>query len=152
MGTEVKVKLTQRLRNNLITAGVDPDDFATYFGAWKAFGAKGEYLDPYFGKDGFYAKPLRNNKMVLRHVHLPPEQDENEIVDWEKKAKRGSLKTSDNVLIYAEDKVHGYLLIYFVREPNGHSIAEMKTADSIKLMNEFCDTAEAFIQNGTILI
>ena len=148
----MKVELTQRLRNDLIADGVDPDFFATYFGNWKALGVKGEFLDPYFGKDGFYAKPLRNNKMVLRHVHLPPEQDEKKIADWDKKANRGSLKTSDNVLIYAEDKMQGYLLIYFVREPNGHSIAEMKTSESTSLMNEFCDVAEAFIQDGTILI
>src|ERR1039458_3156017 len=62
MGTVVKVELTQRLRNNLIAAGVDTDYFATYFGAWKALGAKGEFLDPYFGKDAFYAKPLRITK------------------------------------------------------------------------------------------
>lgn len=144
------VYVTEQLRADF---GDDADDLAKWFAEWKSWGPAGEYSDWYFGKDGAYTEPRRNGKSVLRHVHLPPsDEDSEEFAKWELNAKRLSRKTSNNVLIYAHDATHGYLLIYFAREPNGHSIAEMKTAASKQLMEQLANVAEAFCHDGSITI
>jgi hypothetical protein len=143
--------LTKLLRDSLEDDGFDADHFAVYFGAWKALGPAGEFSDPYFGKDAEYARPVRNGKRVLRHVHLPPESSPVEVSIWNANAARCSRKTSDTSLVYAFDHRHGYLLIYIVREPDGHSLATMATKESADLMNSFADAAEAFLHDGSIV-
>lgn len=147
-----KVQITRLLTEVLAKSGFDAGELCADFASWKAKGAQGEYSDWFFGKDGFYDKPKRNNTRVLRHVHLPPEDDSHEAQRWDKSFARKSRRVSNTVLVYAEDKLYGFLLIYIAREPTGHAIAEMKTPESVKLMNQFCDVAEAFIFNGEILI
>ena len=120
--------------------------------SWKALGAAAEFSDPYFGKDGEYSQPIRNGRRVLRHVHLPPESNPEEVGRWDAQAKRGSRKTSDTSLIYAFDARHGYLLIYVAREPDGHVLSDMGTKETVDLMNNFADVAEAFLFDGSILI
>jgi hypothetical protein len=144
--------LTGLLRSSLEGEGYDANEFLAYFLAWKDLGPNGEYADPYFGKDGEYGRPVRNGKRVLRHVHLPPETDASAIKRWNRDHKQGSRKTSDTSLVYAYDQTHGYLLIYIAREPDGHAIAEMRTAKSRQLMENFADVAERFCHDGTVLI
>lgn len=147
-----KVQLTELLRNILVSDGYDTDEFARYFARWKALGPAGEFSDPYFGKDGEYAKPMRGGRRVLRHVHLPPERDPDQLTDWERKAARRSRKTSDTALIYAYDPQHGFLLIFFAREPHGHTLAAMHTTAAAQLMEQLADAAEQFIHYGSIII
>lgn len=144
--------MTRLLRESLEADGFDADEFAQYFGNWKALGDAGEYSDPYFGKDGEYSRPIRAGQRVLRHVHLPPESDPAEIARWNAQAKRGSRKTSDTSLVYAFDQRHGYLLIYVAREPDGHVLSDMGTKETADLMNNFADVAAAFRHDGSILI
>lgn len=146
-----KVQFTELLRQNLIDDGLDPDDFAQYFAEWKAEGEAGENLDYYFGKDGFYSVPKRAGRMVLRHVHMLPD-DEKELAKWDRAWQRRSRKTSDTALIYAYDPAHGFLLMHLAREPQGHTLAKMETPESKKFMNQLADVAEAFIFNGDVLI
>lgn len=147
-----KVQLTQSLRQQLQSEGLDPDEFALYFATWKALGPAGEYTDYYFGKDAEYATPVRAGKRVLRHVHMPPTVDPAEIARWDRSFKRRSRKTSDTSLIYAFDGTRGYLLIEIFREPKGHEMAAMTTPESVKVMNHLADVASAFIFNGVISI
>lgn len=147
-----RVHLTKLLRQALEEDGYDADDFVRYFANWKALGSSGEYSDPYFGKDGEYARPLRDGRRVLRHVHLPPESNPEEVAKWDRASKRCARKTSDTSLIYAYDGRHGYLLIYIVREPNGHAFAEMATRECKELMEQLADVASAFLHGGEILI
>jgi hypothetical protein len=146
------VQITELLRASLEDDGLDAVAFCQYFSEWKALGSAGEYSDEYFGKDGEYARPKRNNQNVLRHVHLPPESDPADLAKWNRDHTRRSRKVSDTSLIYAQDPRHGILLIYIAREPEGHTLAEMDTEESAKLMNDFCDVAEAFMHDGTVLI
>jgi hypothetical protein len=146
-----KVQLTNLLRQSLIADGLDPDDFAQYFADWKAEGEAGEHLDYYFGKDGFYNAPKREGRRVIKHVHMPPEGSD-DLAKWERAWVRRSRKTSDTVLIYAQDPAHGFLLMHLAREPHGHKLAKMATLETQKFMNQLADVAEAFIFNGEILI
>jgi len=147
-----KVQVSAILRERLLANGQDPEAFAEYFAEWKTEGPQAEYTDYYFGKDGRYAYPQRNRQAILRHVHMPPERDPDEIVKWTAAWERGGRKTSDTSLIYAEDSTHGYLLLYLAREPQGHELSQMKTDVSRALMNDLADAAEAFIHDGSIII
>lgn len=147
----LKVQLTCILHDRLEKLGFKAKEFSLYFASWKALGPDGENADPYFGKDGYYSKPVRGGKLVVRHVHLPPE-GKTDLVKWEKAAKRGSRKTSDTALVYAQDPHHGFLLIDMVIEPDGHLIATMSTPQSIEMMNLYADVADAFIHNGNVLV
>lgn len=147
------VRVTEHLRQDLESDSFDVQDFCELFAIWKSEWPKNEYDCYYFGKDGDYAEPKRHGRRVLRHVHLAPDDSNTDSAkDWSQKHERKSRKTSDNVLIYAEDPQHGYLLIYFAREPDGHKIADMTTPESRQLMENLADVAEAFIFNGEILI
>jgi hypothetical protein len=153
-----QVQLTTLLRQALIDEGFDPDEFAQYFAEWKVLGPAGEYTDYYFGKDGFYERPKRCGRRVLRHVHLPPDppvdgqRPSPAFADWELDSQRCRRKTSDTSLIYAEDPGHGFLLIYLAREPQGHKLARMDTPEAQQLMNQLADVAEQFIFSGTIIL
>ena len=147
-----RVQLTALLRDALVAQGDDPDLYCDYFAEWKSWGPSGEFSDWYFGKDGYYRKPVRNHKQVLRHVHLPPVTDKKKAATWDWQAKKGLLKASNTALVYAQDPHHGFLLIYIAREPDGHALSDMLTDATRKLMNDFCDVAEAFIHDGSILI
>jgi len=141
-----KVQLSGLLRDDLIAEGFDPIEFADYFARWKALGAAGEYSNWYFGKDGFYDRPLRNNKRVLRHVHLPPDGFPEKLREWDRLHDLGNKrKTSNAVLIYVHDPVNGYLLLHMVREPDGHSFSDMDTPETDQFMNQLADVAEEFI-------
>lgn len=147
-----RVHITQLLKESLEADGYDADDYCTYFAQWKASAEAGEYADWFFGKDGFYDRPKRNNQHVLRHVHLPPAASSEKLAIWDRDFKNGARKVSDTALIYVQDAAHGYLLIYIVREPNGHLLVNMKTKESKKLMENLCDIAQAFIFNGDVLV
>jgi len=147
-----KVQLTAILRAALISEQVDPDAYARRFGEWKDEFPEGEFEDYEFGKDGAYARPLRGNQHVLWHVHLPPESDSAAIADWTVRWQRRSRRTSDSSLIYTQDRVRGYLLLYIAREPTGHLIADMGNEASARLMNQLADAAESFIHTGRIVL
>lgn len=145
-----RVRLSVLLRDDLKSEGYDPYDFGHYFAEWKSLGPAGEYADPYFGKDSLYERPLRNNTRVLRHVHLRPEGFPDKIKEWDRLHDLGARKTSNAVLIYVYDPVHGYLLLHMVREPDGHVFSEMKTPDTDLFMNQLADVAEEFIYFGAV--
>jgi len=147
-----KVQVTQLLGQVLVAEGVDPDHFAEQFAKWKRNWPAQEFSNFYFGKDGDYTRPMRNGQKVLRHVHLPPAPHSPAYRTWEQRAARGSRKTSDAVLIYAQDASHGYLLLYIAREPHGHSLGAMDTPDTARLMNCLADAAERFIFNASVII
>jgi hypothetical protein len=146
------VKITSALQKSLEDDGFDVADYLQYFAKWKADWPANEYSDPFFGKDGEYDRPLRGGKRILRHVHLPPEADENQVERWEKLADRNSRKTSDTALIYAEDRAYGYLLIAILKEPRGHDVPEMETPKAIELMEWCADIADHFQMTGAALV
>lgn len=147
-----RVQVTDVLRRALEDDGYDVDDYLRYFGNWKANWPANEYEDPFFGKDGDYREPKRNGKMVLRHVHLPPEADQKKASIWDYLARKKKRKKSDTALVYAYDKTYGYLLIAILQEPDGHKLADMKTQESKELMEGFADIADRFIMTGTSLV
>jgi len=147
-----KVQVTKLLRQVLDAEGADPDHFAEQFAKWKRGWPALEFSNFYFGKDGDYTRPVRNGQRVLRHVHLPPAQGSPAFQAWALRARRESRKTSDAILVYAQDPSHGYLLLFIAREPHGHSLGDMGTPDIVKLMNGLADAAEQFIFTGNVVI
>lgn len=153
-----KVQVTQLFRDTLNDGEFTADELAQYFSEWKAMGEFGVHRDYYFGKDGFYDKPRSGGRRVLRHVHFAPgapapnEHPSEAYLKWELQWKHGGRKTSDTSLIYAHDPGHGYLLIYMAREPEGHQIARMDTAETRDFMHNLVFAADRFIFNGEILI
>ncbi|PTT42367.1 hypothetical protein DBR23_03680 [Acidovorax sp. HMWF018] len=120
------------------------------FSAWKARGPAGEYAFYAFGRDGEYSRPKVLGVNVLRHVHLAPRVDPHEQAEWKRRWRKGWQKTSDRVLVYAQDQTHGYLLIYILDEPGAHEIAEMRSPEDEKLMKQMAKVASDFIFDGSI--
>ena len=89
---------------------------------------------------------------MLRHVHLAPDKESAGYVAWCKAFVYKSRRTSDAVLVYAEDPTHGYLLLHVVWEPGGHALGRMATPPARLLMTGFAEVAAAFIHDGSILI
>lgn len=147
-----KVQITNLLRRVLVAEGLDPDYFAEQFAKWKQDWPVHEFMNFYFGKDGEYIRPVRNGQRVLRHVHLPPAPQSLAYKTWVRQATRCSRKTSDAILVYAQDGAHGFLLLYIAREPHGHSLGAMDTPDTVRLMNGLADAADQFIFSGNIAI
>lgn len=164
-----KVQLTALFRAQLEADGTDPDDLAAYFSGWKQNWPKLEDLDYYFGKDGDYHTPKRNNKSVLRHVHMPPEDPKHwpawapplspeevakvkgELDEWDKRweqRRAARFRTSSRVLVYVDGDRHGYLLLHLAKEPDGHDEA---TANR-HVMEMWADVADAFIHDGAVLV
>lgn len=147
-----KVHITELLRGALALRGLDPLTLTDNFAKWKSLGDAGEYESCQFGKDGEYVRPTRNGARVLRHVHLPPATSPQALTRWESDFARRRRKTSDTCLVYAQDRFYGYLLIYIAQEPHGHELSAMVTPESTRLMNQFADVAEAFINDGLTII
>lgn len=129
--------------------GQDPEQLIAEFAAWKQTGAAGEYNNYYFGKDGEYSRPVINGRRVLRHVHLPPNDDERSMHVWRHAWSRNRRRVSDTALVYADGGRFGYLLIAILWSPTAHSTARMATIEDRELMNNFAETAEQFMFFGT---
>ena len=89
--------------------------------------------------------------MGLHHVHLVPLSNPLELQKWNTQWKRRGRKTSDRVLVYAQDRTHGYLLIYILSEPDAHETAKMLTPESDLLMRKLAKIAERFIYTGQVI-
>jgi hypothetical protein len=136
--------------------------FCALFDAWKAGFPGTEYTNFAFGKDGAYATPtVDGKKFVLRHVHLAPVADLKALKTWKKhydigkKNGRGSRRTSNRVLIYATRQTASgeqeHLLMFILTEPDAHEVAEMRTADNRRFMEQFSECAAAFLHDGTVI-
>lgn len=133
----------------MLSKGLDPDQLIDEFAAWKQRGPAGEYSNYYFGKDAEYSQPVIDGRRVLRHVHLPPNDDRRALHTWKHAWKRSSRRVSDAALVYVDGGRFGYLLIGVLWEPTAHSTARMATIEDRELMNNFAETAEQFIFSGT---
>ena len=124
----------------------------TSFQTWKQGDEYGHYL---FGKDSAYAKPdVDGVPYQLRHVHMVPLADREQLKRWNTDWQRKSRKTSDRVLVYAERRAGSatsYLLIFILPEPEAHLIAGMTTREHRELMDGFANVAAAFIENGNVI-
>lgn len=147
----MQVFLTAQLREELMTAGADPDQFVADFSEWKSGDEYGSYI---FGKDGAYTTPtVDGRKYMLRHVHLIPQTDRRNLMAWTEKFRRRARKTSNRVLVYIEDRnpfSRRFLLIYILDEPDAHEIAQMKTPEHKQLMEAFAAIASDFFQTGSV--
>lgn len=144
----MNVEITVVLKSYLQSDGIDDQLFCQMFANWKG---SGEYDSHHFGKDSAYSSPTVNGRYLLRHVHLVPVIDKNQLKSWEKRWKTRSRKTSDRVLIYASDGKGGYLLIFILSEPDAHEIAQMKQHEHKQLMHRFAEISEQFVDHGLIL-
>ena len=122
------------------------------FQIWKQGDEYHHYL---FGKDSAYAKPAVDGAPYqLRHVHLVPLADSEQLKRWNVAWQHKSRKTSDRVLVYAERRTGGttsQLLIYILPEPEAHLIAAMTTHEHRELMDGFANVAAAFIDDGSVI-
>jgi hypothetical protein len=143
---------TKALASKVGWIKIDPAQFQEKFAAWKSLGPAGENNDYNFGKDGFYASPLVNGKMILKHVHLVPDGNPKALAQWNRDWDKYRRRSSDNALIYAEDKLYGYLLITTLWSPDAHEIPKMKTQQHREIMNSFAQVAEHFIHTGEALV
>jgi len=148
----IEVKMTDFLKTQFESDGLDHDLFMMFFAQWKSQGEEGEHDSYHFGKDGGYIKPLVNNQAyVLKHVHLMPVLDQERKAAWDKAWKHRSRKTSDRVLIYVDNGLGGFLLIAILPEPDAHRIAQQKTPQDRHTMNVCSEIAERFIDNGDVI-
>ena len=144
----MEVFITTHLSDYLLKQNKDPRVIANNFHDWKMKGSPGEYDDPFFGKDGAYRNPLVNGDYALMHVHIQP-QNLHARIKWFKAHQNRSVKTSDHVLVYTQNKHKTkFLLISILEEPGAHAIAEMKTAADREIMELFASVAEDFINYG----
>jgi mRNA interferase YafO len=144
------VKITTALKSALDSDKLDSQLFCNLFKQWKL--SKDEHGCYHFGKDSAYVTPLINgDKYILRHVHLVPVIDKDQLSLWKRRWSFRRRKTSNRVLIYVDDKKGNYLLIYILSEPDAHEAALMKTQQHRELMDGFAAVAEAFIEDGSIL-
>jgi mRNA interferase YafO len=144
------VKTTAKLKSVLDNEKLDSQLLCKLFKQWKQ--AKDEHGSYHFGKDSAYVTPLINgDKYILRHVHLVPILDQNQLSLWQKIWRFKGRKTSDRVLIYVKDKKGNFLLIYILSEPDAHEVARMKTQQHREIMEGFAAVAEAFIDDGSII-
>ncbi|MDK4696635.1 type II toxin-antitoxin system YafO family toxin [Kingella negevensis] len=117
------------------------------FKEWK----KAESESFLFGKDGAYISPKVNGESyVLRHVHLVPLLDVEQLAKWQQNWQRGSRRTSNRALVYAQDN-HRFLLIDILPEPVAHEIAQMKNEQAKKMMLLFAQIAESYIYHNEII-
>ena len=145
----MKTQCTAAICKQLGRLGESPEAFAAEFEKWRN---DGEYSSYFFGKDGLYIAPtLSDGSMGLRHVHLVPLANAQQLRRWNVQWLRRGRKTSDRVLVYAQDPTHGYLLIYILNEPEAHEVAKMLTPDSALLMGKLIKIAETFIYTGQII-
>lgn len=145
-------KLTDAIRDQLRESGQNPTNFAAEFDLWKSRGANGEYGSYLFGKDGAYVTPgVGGVPNTLRHVHLVPLLDVEQMSRWEKDWKRRTRKRSDRHLVYVSDQYYGHLLLWILDEPGSHEIAVMKTPEDRELMLQFAAVADHFIQTGEVI-
>ena len=127
-----------------------PEKLLADFERWKTI--QGEYGSYFFGKDGGYIAPkVDGNPYVLRHVHLPPMTDREQLDKWNLDWKRKSRKTSNRVLVYCQDG-SDYLLIYVLPEPDAHEIARMENAADRATMIGFARVAEAFVNRREVIV
>lgn len=140
------VRITKVLEIALQEDGLDPLLFAEDFAHWKSGDEYGSY---FFGKDCAYIKPdVDGVPYVLRHVHLVPLGDEDQLIKWNKNWKFQTRKTSDRALVYVSDEKGNHLLIFILDEPDAHDIAAMKTAEHREIMEGLAHVAAAFIDTG----
>lgn len=145
----MQVKITKLLYEALLAAGGNAEMFIEDFIKWKSGDEYGSYI---FGKDSAYTTPTVDGQTnVLRHVHLVPLTDQNQLEKWNKAWKHGSRKTSDRALVYVDDGKGSFLLIYILDEPDAHNIAKMNTSNYKALMEGFADVAAEFLDNGNVL-
>ncbi len=141
----MRVRITQALEDQLISAGLDPNVLITRFSAWKA---GDEYSSYFFGKDA-----LGLNTSVLRHVHMIPLHDAEQLANWNRAWRRRppARKTSDRYLFYCNGGAqHGHLLIYIVGDPGAHDF--MSSPETRQLLAAFEQCADQFIHFGTIKV
>jgi mRNA interferase YafO len=150
----VNVEITNVLKNALnshtTNSELDSDLLCSLFAQWKL---NGEYEHYYFGKDSAYSSPKVNGqKYLLRHVHLVPVRDTQQLSKWKKAWQFKSRKTSDRVLVYVSNNLsNDHLLIYILDEPSAHKVAKMETEKDMELMNYFAEVAQSFIEDGLII-
>jgi mRNA interferase YafO len=143
------IKTTNLLKLKFDSENLDIQLFCDEFKLWKS---KDEHSSSLFGKDSAYTTPTVNGeKYILRHVHLVPVMDQEQIDSWYKKLSFKSRKTSNRILVYVDDNKGNILLIHILPEPDAHEIAKMKTQKNRETMNGFAAVAEAFIFDGSIL-
>lgn len=122
------------------------------FETWKAGGPAREHDSLYFGKDSSYATPtVDGQRYVLRHVHLMPLSDAEQLTKWRLNFQRRSRKTSDRSLIYVSDDKGNHLLIFVLPEPDAHAVARMGTQNDKETMEGFAEVAAAFLFDGSII-
>ena len=130
----------------------DPARFASEFDSWKAQGSAGEFESFLFGKDGAYVRPeVAGEKYRLRHVHLVPLKNPEQLTAWQRLWRFRGRKTSDRVLVYASNTRGDHLLIFILEEPLAHQIALMKTPEDEALMGKFAAIADAFLHDGSVI-
>ena len=146
------VEITHALREALEADGLDPAELIEEFRSWKALGPSGEDDCYLFGKDAAYVRPKAGDlPYSLRHVHLVPLTDADQLGRWDKAWERYSRRTSDRHLVYVDDKKGNFLLIYILPDGDAHRIAEMRTPEDKETMEGFAHTAAAFLDDGSVI-
>lgn len=99
----------------------------------------------FFGRDMPYSAPKLPCGYPLRHIHLAPMSDANDLRIWRRQFDAGREQTSDVALVYVQNAYNEYLLIAVL--PQAHSVAQMTTPNQKKLMDFFARIGEEFISN-----
>ena len=147
----ISVEITETLSQALVKNNANPQELLNAFREWKMAVELGEDDFYEFGKDTAYITPKVNDEnYVLRHVHLVPLLDKNQLEQWDKNWQHRRLRTSDRALVYVQDNQR-FLLIDILPEPFVHQIAQMKTPQDKRLMETFAKIAEQYIYHHEII-
>jgi len=141
----VRIRITQALSDQLIAECLDPNVLIHRFSEWKT---GDEYSSYFFGKDALGLKTS-----ALRHVHMVPLHDAEQLTSWNRawRRKPPARKTSDRFLFYCDGGTqYGYLLIYIVGDPGAHDF--LNNLETKKLLAAFEECADEFIHFGTFKV
>lgn len=142
------VQITNAFRARFIAIGVNPDKFIEVFAEYKSGPPLGDLL---FGKDeGYHAPKVDGVPLVLRHVHMIPQDDVEEVRQWRENYKYGRQKTSDRALVYVTNAKGDHLLMGILEEPGAHEVCKMKTPEDAALMKKFAIIAAVFLKTGKV--
>lgn len=144
----MRVFVSDALRNYF--SAQSSQDLIEAFKWWKEDVGR-EFKSPFFGKDSGLIRPKVDGRdYALRHCHLIPLNDERALSRWKADFRRESRKTSDRVLIYAQDD-EDYYLIDVVDDPGAHQIMRMVDSQGYSFMARCAREASSFLSGQLVL-
>jgi hypothetical protein len=134
----LQVRITSQLSHKLNQTPLSPELLIQRFKAWKA---GDEYSSYWFGQT--------KTERQLTHTHMAPVSEGEEKQAWDRywKKNQAHKRRSDCYVLYAYDKLHGYLLIDVLFDPGAHALWKPQAKNQL---HHYEIVADNFIYAGVI--